>query len=165
MIIYLQQGYKQRIAKIKLKTAKVRLTLCEREVQTAFINNMYAINVRKTQHEGEMQKSVWDLLPDRWQARSPVTGIYSSLKSFMSKKPNSAFCVCVLRTLLMPSLFSSLPRVGPIPGTAVTGFPAMGSLTKVRCFWVLLDILRRNRKKRKRKERERTLMWHTGSLI
>lgn len=90
MIIYLQQGYKQRIAKIKLKTAKVRLTLCEREVQTAFINNMYAINVRKTQHEGEMQKSVWDL-----QARSPVTGIYSSLKSFMSKKPNSAFCVCV----------------------------------------------------------------------
>lgn len=65
MIIYLQQGYKQRIAKIKLKTVKVRLTLCEREVQTAFINNMYAINVRKTQHEGEMQKSVWDLLPDR----------------------------------------------------------------------------------------------------
>lgn len=29
------------------------------QVQTAFIN-MYAINVRKTQHEGEMQKSVWD---------------------------------------------------------------------------------------------------------
>lgn len=78
--------------------------MCEREVQTAFIN-MYAINVRKTQHEGEMQKSVWDQVTGALPCHRRLWFV----KVVHVQKPNSAFCVCGCFAHLADALPVQLP--------------------------------------------------------
>ena len=58
--------------------------------------------------------------------------------SFFFRTKNWPRTTYALSKPLSASLF---PRTSPIPASSFTGFSPMGSLIKLRCFWLVLDML------------------------